>query len=110
MEWSKYRKYSYKYLAYQVWKYTNKKCDKYHKKRYIFWFYDSYTSFNKRKTLKESTISSSNFKYNISYITQIVVNKIFKIGITQKIITDWDNIKYLITKCKLIYDYYDNYL
>lgn len=37
-------------------------------------------------------ISSSNFKKNISYITQIVTKKIFETNITQKIITDFDTI------------------
>lgn len=39
----KCKKYGCKYLTNQAFKYTNKECDKYHKKRHISHFYDSYT-------------------------------------------------------------------
>lgn len=77
-------------------KYTNKKCDKCYKKRHIFYFYNSYTSLNKRKLLEKSIILNSNFKKNVSCITQIVGTKMFKTGITQKIIINSDITKHFI--------------
>ena len=68
-------------MADQAYKHANKKYDKCHKKDYIFCFYNSYIFLNKEKTLKRSTISSSDSKKNIGYIIQVVANKIFETSI-----------------------------
>lgn len=47
----KYKKRSCKYLNNQIYKYINKKFDKYQKKSHIFYFYDSYTFVNNKKTV-----------------------------------------------------------
>lgn len=65
---------------------------------------------NKKKTLLEPTAFSSDFKKNMSNINQIVANKIFETGITQKVIADLSTIQHFITNHNFIYDYYDNYL
>ena len=82
-------KYGCKYLPEQACKHSNKKCDKYHKKRYISYFHNNYTVLNKRKfVLGPSNASSSDFKKNVSCITQIIANKIFPIGVTWKIVAN----------------------
>ena len=45
----------------------------------------------------------------MSCITQIVVNKIFKTGVTRKIIADSGITQHLIANRDLIRDYYDDY-
>lgn len=66
---------------------------------------------NKGKTSQlPATASSFDFEKNVSYIIQIIVNKIFETGITQKIIVDLGTIQHLIANRNLIRDYYDNYL
>lgn len=40
----------------------------------------------------------------------MVANKMFKTNVTQKIIADLGITQHFIVNCKLIYDYYDNYL
>lgn len=60
--------------------------------------------------LLEPTAFNSNFKKNMSYVNQIVANKIFKTGITQKVIADLSIIQYFITNHDLIHNYYNNYL
>lgn len=50
IDWPKYKKYSCKHPANHGSKYANKNYKKYHKKRYISWFHNSYTSLNKGKT------------------------------------------------------------
>lgn len=110
VEWPKDKKCGCKHLANQVCKYADKKCDKYYKKRYITRFHDSYTFLNKGKTPEEPAISSPNTKKNVSCITQVVANKIFEIGITQKIIPDLGTTQHLIANRKLIFDDYDDHL
>lgn len=53
------------------------------KKSHISCFHNSYTFLNKGKTPIESTISSSDSKKNLSYVTQVVANKMVETGITQ---------------------------
>ena len=65
---------------------------------------------NRKKTLLEPIVSSSNFKKNVSYVNFIVANKIFETGITQKVIADLSTIQHFITNHDLIHNYYDNYL
>lgn len=69
VKWSKYKKCGYKHLINQLYKYINEKCDKYYKKGYISYFYNSYISLNKEKTLEILVIFIFNFKKNISCIT-----------------------------------------
>ena len=110
VEWPKYKKCGYKHLVDQVCKHANEECNKYHKKGHISQFYNSYTSLNKGKTPQGSGItSSSDFKKNVSYVTQIVANKMFETGVTRKIIADLSSTQHLIAKRNLISDYYDNY-
>lgn len=45
----------------------------------------------------------------MSYITQVVANKIFETGVTEKIIADLNIIQHLIAYYKLIFNYYDKY-
>lgn len=84
----KYKKCGCKYLADQVCKHTNKKYDKCHKKKHVLYFHDSYIFLKKKKTLEKPVVSSLNVKKHISCITQVVSNKMFKTGITQKIIAN----------------------
>lgn len=85
--------------------------NKCHKKRYISWFHDNYTFLNKKMTLlSPATAFSSDFQKKFSYFNQIVVNKIFKTGVTQKIIVDLDTTQHFIANCNFIYNFYDNYL
>lgn len=82
VKWPKFKKYCCKQLTDQECKHANKEYNKYYKKRHISRFYDSYISLNKKKTPEGPGISSSNLKKNISYITQVVANKMFKTGLT----------------------------
>ena len=61
VEWPKCKKCGCKHLADQACKYANKQCDKYHKKRYISCFHDSYLFLNKEKTPSGPNASSSDF-------------------------------------------------
>lgn len=88
IKWLKCKKYGCKHLVKQAYKYANKKYDKCHKKKHIFCFYDSYTFFNKENTSKGPIISSSDFKKNVNYVTQVVAKKMFETSITRKIIVD----------------------
>lgn len=106
VEWLQYKKYDCKYWAELAYKHIIEECDKCHRKMHISCFYDSYTSLNKEKTPGRSIISSSDFKKNISYVTQIVANKIFETDITRKIIVGLNIIQHLIVNHKLIYNYY----
>ena len=110
VEWPKYRKCTCKHLAEQTYKYANKKCDKYHKKSHISCFHNSFTSLNKGKTPQSLSASSSDYKKNVSCVTQIVANKIFRTGVIQKMITDSGSTQYLIVDRKLIRNYYNDYL
>ena len=42
-------------------------------------------------------------------MTEVIGNRMFKTGVTQKIIADLGTTKHLIGNCKLIHNYYDNY-
>ena len=88
VEWPKCKKCGCKHVANQACKHVNDKCDKCHKKKQIACFYDSYTFLNKRKTLEGLAASSLDSKKNVSCVTQVVANKIFETGVTQKIIAD----------------------
>lgn len=81
VEWSKYKKCGCKYLVGQICKYVNKKYYKYYKKKHISYFHNSYIFLNKGKSPKKPTTSSINSKKNISYIIQVIANKIFQIGV-----------------------------
>lgn len=109
IEWLKYKKCGYKYLADQACKYTNKKCNKCHKKGHISCLYDSYTFLNKKKTLEELATSSSDFKKNVNYVTLVIANKMFETGISQKIIVDSSTMQHFIANQNLISNYYNNY-
>lgn len=66
-------------------------------KSYIFYFNDSYTSLNIEKSPEEPRPSFSSIKtLDVSCITQVVVNKIFETGITQKIIADSSTTQHFI--------------
>lgn len=73
-------------------------------KVYISRFHDNYTSLNKGQTLERSSVFSLDFKKNVSCVTQVVANKIFETGITQKIIADSGTTQYLIANWELICD------
>lgn len=45
----------------------------------------------------------------MSCVTQIVADKLFETGITQKIIVDSDNTQHLIANNNFISNYYDEY-
>ena len=110
VKWPKYKKCGCKHLADQAYKHANKKCDKCHKKCHISCFHDSYTSLNKRKTSERLAISNSDSKKNVSCVTQVVANTMFKTSITQKIIADSSITQHFIANQNLIRDYYNNNL
>ena len=110
VEWPKCKKCGCKHLADQACKHANEECDKCHKKGHISRFHDSYTSLNKGKTSQSpATASTSDFKKNVSCVTQIVANKMFETGVTRKIIADSGTTQHLIANRDLIRDYYDDY-
>lgn len=111
VEWPKFRKYGCKYLADQAYKHANKEFDNYYKKKTISYFYNNYTSLNKRRILQRPGITSSiDFRKNMSCVTQIRVNKMFVTSITQKIIADLVTTQHFIANCKLFNNYYNDYL
>lgn len=79
-------------------------------KKYISCFHDSYISLNKSKFSEKLSISNSDSKKNVSYVTQIVVYKILKTKITQEMIVDFNTKQHFINNYNLIYDYYNNNL
>ena len=110
VEWPKCRKCGCKHLADQACKHANEECDKCHKKGHISRFHDSYTSLNKGKSPQgPGNASSSDFKKNVSCVTQILANKMFETGVTRKIIADSGTTQHLIANRDLIRDYYDDY-
>ncbi len=62
VEWSKCKKCGHKHLADKICKHANENCDKFHKKKHILCFHDSYISLNKGKTQERSATSSSDSK------------------------------------------------
>ena len=110
VEWPKCRKCGCKHLTDQTCKHANKECDNCHKKRHISRFHDSFTSLNKGKSPQgPGNASSSDFKKNVSCVTQILANKMFETGVTRKIIADSGTTQHLIANRDLIRDYYDDY-
>ncbi len=107
--WPKCGKFGSKHLADKICKHANKDCNKCHKRRHISRFHDTYISLNRGKTLEQSATSSSDSKKNVTYVTQVVANKMFETGFTRKIIADSGTIQHLIANCELIRDYYDNH-
>lgn len=110
VEWPKYKKCGCKHLADQVDKHANKKYNKHYKKRHISHFYNSFTFLNKENTSEGPIASNSDSKKNVSCVIQVVANKMFEIGVTQKIIANSGTTQHFITNCKFIYNYYNNYL
>ncbi len=86
VEWPKCRKFGCKHLADKICKHANEDFDKCHKTRHIFCFHDSYISLSKGKTPEGSATSSSDSKKNVSFVTQVVANKMFETGLTRKLV------------------------
>ncbi len=109
VEWPKCRKCGCKHLTDKICKHANEDFDKCHKRGHISCFHDSYISLNKGKTPEGSAMSSSDSKKNVTFVTQVVTNKMFETGLTRKIITDSGTTQHFIANRELIRDYYDYY-
>ncbi len=109
VEWPKCRKCGCKHLVDKICKHANEDCDKCHNRGHIFRFHDSYISLTKGKAPEGSGTSSSDSKKNVTFVTQVVANKMFETGLTRKIIADSGTTQHLIANRELIRDDYDDY-
>lgn len=81
VEWQKYKKSDCKYSTAQAYKHVNKKCNKCHKKEFVFFSNKNFITLNKEKSPQRSAVSSLDSKKNIGYIIQAIADKNFQTSI-----------------------------